>query len=121
MCCRCVFELATFCRRHRDELDERLTLLSLQWPHFASPWKRHGLSADEMGWLRDFRCRDARCFKASDRAEVMQAIRDDWGSEASFDAFVREELPKVLAAGKRKYNGLMAREAARMFDYMFGD
>ena len=51
----------------------------------------------------------------------MAAIRAQWGSEEAFDAFVRDELPGVLAAGKRKYSGLMAREAATMFDYMFGD
>ena len=42
-------------------------------------------------------------------------------AEDAFDQFVRAELPTVLAAGKRKYQGLIAREAAQMFDFMFGD
>ena len=56
-------------------------------------FKKHELTEAELGWLRDFRCRDARCFKASDRAEVMQAIRDAWGSEETFDTFMRMCAP----------------------------
>ena len=55
---RCVFELATFCRQHKEHLDERLTLLSLEWPHLASPFKRQDVSDAELTWLRNFRCRD---------------------------------------------------------------
>ena len=121
MCTRCVYELATFCRMHKDHLDQRLLLLSPTWPSVFNPFKSAQLTKEELKPLTHFTLAEVQCAMPRDRAIVLEAIRREWGSEAAFEGFVRTELPKVLAAGKRKYQGLIAREAAQMFDFMFGD
>ena len=77
-CCfhRCVYELATFCKAHKDELSKRLLLLSISWASVLSPFKDPELTGEERDAFRNFHCRDARCFKPSDRAYVLKAIRD---------------------------------------------
>ena len=35
----CVFELATMCRAHRHELEQRLMLVSLEWRGVLNPFK----------------------------------------------------------------------------------
>ena len=78
------------------------------------------LTEDERAWLREFRCQRARCAVPAERLIVMSAIRQVWGSEAAFEAFVHEELPRVLAASKEQYSGEFARVALRAIDTMFG-
>ena len=65
-------------------------------PSVFSPFKSSTLDASELELLRTFSCRNARAFKPADRATVLAAIREHWGSEDAFDAFVRTELPLVL-------------------------
>ena len=98
----CVYELATFCRAHRADLRARLLLLSLRWPSTLQPFKRAELSAREEAWLANFSCLQARCYKPSDRARLLAAIRDQWRSEAAFDHFVRTELLQVLRDLRRR-------------------
>ena len=118
----CVYELATFCKRHAGaELRRRLLLLSLEWPGVLAPWKRQELSAAEEGWLQRFRCVHAKCFKPSDRAMLLARIRDEWGSEEAFDEFVRTELREVMMQSKAQYQRQMSSVAADSFDLLFGD
>ena len=49
------------------------------------PFKRTGLTAKEEEWITNFSCREARCFKPADRAAVLEAIRERFGSEELFD------------------------------------
>lgn len=124
---RCVFELATFCRRYQGpELDKRLLLLSLDWPSFFNVRKKRArafarLRDEELAWLKGFSCRKAHCFKPTDRATVLKAVREEWGSEEAFDDFVRNELPLVLVASKRKYQTRGRDQVLRTFDLVFGD
>ena len=128
---RCVYELASFCKLHqqqqqsknereRQALGERLLLVSLDWPGILSPFKRAELSEGERAWLREFRCARARCAVPAERLIVMSAIREVWGSEAAFEAFVHGELPRVLGASKQRYSGEFVRVALRAIDTMFG-
>ena len=55
-----------------------------------------------MGWLRDFSCLKAQCYKPADRAFLLERIREEWGSEAQFDRFVREDLLEVMVQSKRQ-------------------
>ena len=118
----CVYELATFCKRHTGgELRRRLLLLSLEWPSTLAPWKRHGLSAAEEGWLQHFRCVRAKCYKPSDRAMLLSRIRGEWGSEEAFDTFVHTELRAVMVQSKAQYQRQMSAVAADSVDLLFGD
>ena len=116
-----MYELATFCKAHKDELSKRLLLLSISWASVLSPFKDPELTAEERDAFRNFHCRDARCFKPSDRAYVLKAIRDEWGSEEAFDRFVQTELPEVLATGKRAYSRLVWLALVNNLEHMFGD
>ena len=78
------------------------------------------LADDERSWLATYSCRNARCFKPIDRATVLAMVRDEWGSEAAFDRFVRTELPRILARSKKLYSTQMLAIALKMFDVLFG-
>ena len=86
---RCVYELAYFTHYHgmhkTDAPSSKMLLLSLDWPSSFWPFKRTGLTEKEEEWITNFSCRDARCFKPSDRAAVLEAIRERFGSEEQFD------------------------------------
>ena len=118
---RCVYELASFCKLHRGaQLSERLLLISLEWPGVLSPLKRAKLTREEAAWLDGFRCGDARCAVPSERAIVMSAVREVWGGEEAFEAFVRDELPPVLAESKARYSRQAGRVMYEALDAMFG-
>jgi hypothetical protein len=117
----CIYELATFCKVHQEELSERLLLLSIDWAPSHSLFKDPELTREEKEALRDFRCRDARCFKPADRAYVLEAIRSEWGTEEAFDKYVQTELPKILAASKRAYSQRFVRVLQSNLEHMFGD
>ena len=68
-----------------DAPSSKMLLLSLDWPSSFSPFKHTGLTNEEEEWITNFLCRDARCFKPSDRAAVLEAIRERFGSEEMFD------------------------------------
>ena len=116
-----VYELATFCHAHRNELKSRLLLLSLEWPSTWNPLKRANLSANERQQLEGFSCLKARCFKPADRAMLLAAIRHEWGSEAKFDAFVRSDLVTVLEASKAQYMRQLVTVAGESVQLLLGD
>ena len=104
-----------------EGLEGKLLLLGLDWPSVTSPFKKTALSDDELQSLRSFRCTEARCFKPSDRAYVLDEIRREWGSVDVFDTFVQEKLPHVLAQSKHNYSTRMLEVAMRNLDLLFGD
>jgi hypothetical protein len=116
-----MYELATFCKEHKGELSQRLLLVSISWAPLHSPFKDPELTDEERDAFRDFRCRDARCFKPADRAFVLQHIRDEWGTEEAFDRYVQTELPEILAASKRVYSQRFVRVLESNLEYMMGD
>ena len=61
------------------------------------------LSKKERELLAGYSCRKARCFLPKDRATVLAAIREKWGSEEAFDSFVRKEFPGLLRRGKERF------------------
>ena len=100
-----------------DAPSGHLLMLSLAWPSSLNPLNRPTLSAEERGWLTNFRCREARCFKPSDRVTVLAAVRSKFGTEEKFDHFVQTELLKVLERSKREYADKImnvVEDAARM-------
>ena len=115
-----MYELATFCRMHKDNLDSRLLLLSPTWPSVFNPFKLARLSEQELAPLKGFRLADVQCAVPRDRAIVLDAIRREWDSEMAFETFVRNELPEVLAASKRRYSRQMASVAGNAFQMAFG-
>ena len=125
-----VYELATFCRAHRDVLRSKLVMISVEWPSSLSPLKRPsslsplkraGLSAREEGWLAGFSCVNARCYKPSDGARLLGNIRAQWGSEGAFDTFVRTELLEVMRESKAVYEQQLWNLAAQSFELVFGE
>ena len=116
-----VYELATFCKANQQQLSSKPLVLSLEWPSSLYPFKRKGLSNREIAWLSNFRCRNARCYKPSDRALLLAAIRSKWGSEAAFDDFVRTELLEVMRVSKARYQQQLWDTAGRNFELVFGD
>ena len=113
----CVYELATFLKKHHGNLEEKLTILNLAWSPF-SPFKWGDLSEKEMSWISEFKCQEAVCRKPSDRALVLAWIRRLWGSEAIFESFVRAEFPKAFEAGKRKFKWAFYSEVRRVLRIM---
>ena len=116
----CVYELATFCRMHKDHLDGRLLLLSPTWPSVFNPFKSARLTEEELAPFTGFTLAEVQCAMPRDRAIVLEEIRRTWGSEAAFEGFVRTELPKLLASSKQRYSRQIARVAGRAFEMAFG-
>ena len=116
----CVYELAIFCRERASELDTKLLLLSLDWPATLDPRKTATLSAKERAMFATFSCVNACCYLPRDRAFVLAAIRDKWGSEEAFDAFVREELPPLFERSKARYQRRVGEVFSRALEMLFG-
>ena len=108
-------------RTKRNLIDERLLLLSLDWPSTLSPLKAKGLSRAEEARFRDFSCLKAQCYKPSDRAMLLEWIRADWGSEEAFDDFVRTELLQVMRKSKARYFSQVREIVVNAFELVFGD
>ena len=108
---------------HEAQLEHKLLLLSLDWPSSLNPFKRAQLSAREREWFASFSCLRARCYKPSDRALLLEKIRDKWGDEARFDRFVRTRLLAVMERSKAKYHyqRQLGATAVRSFELTFGD
>ena len=121
----CVYELASFCQKHRgDKLHEKLVLVSLEWPSSLSPLKAFfspGLTETERGPLTSFCCREAEAFKPCDRATVLAAIREKFGSEEAFDTLVRTELVEVLKESKIRYSTKAMQTMSDTLELTFGD
>ena len=116
-----VYELATFCKANAGQLRSKLLLLSLEWPSSLHPCKRGSLSDKEEAWLAGFSCVRAECYKPSDRARLLGAIREQWGSEGAFDAFVRTELLGVMRESKAVYKQQLLSVALRSLELVMGD
>ena len=116
-----MYEIATFCKANRGKLHEKLILLSLEWPSVFQPWGSAALTESDLAPLRTFHCRDARCYKASDRGAVMKAIYQEFGTAEAFDQYVQRELPPILAECKQQYRSLLSRLIAKNLEYVFGD
>ena len=116
-----MFELATFCKHHKDDLSNRLILLSLDWPEVSNPFKESNVTEEEVGWFVNFRSRDARCFKPSDRAVVLQAVRTAWGSETAFDKYVQTELLQIFGLSKQQFCSLITTTASETLEHLLGD
>ena len=71
--------------------------------------------------MKTFQCRKARCFQPSDRALLLQSIRDEWGSLEAFDNFVREALPAIMVTSKLQYRTRFRRVVAESMELLFGD
>ena len=115
-----------FCRPKDEEsllasLDERLLLLSFEWPEFMVAPGSTRLSPSEIERLSTFSCRRAKCFKPIDRATVLSAIRHEWGSEAHFDAWVQTQLPKILKRSKELYSRQMLNVAGKALERVLAD
>ena len=67
-----------------------------------------------------FSCENACCYLPRDRAFVLAAIRDKWGSEEAFDAFVREELPPLFERSKARYQRRVGAVISRALEMLFG-
>jgi hypothetical protein len=117
----CVYELASFCRVHRGMLSRRLVLFSLEWPSTWSPLKSASLSQSERRQLTDFSCLTAQCFKPADRANLLAAIRREWGEESKFDEFVHTELLEILEKSKASYMHQLTNKAAESLQLLLGD
>ena len=70
--------------------------------------------------LTEFKCRDAACFKPSDRATVLACIRARWDTEEAFDDFVQHDLVEVFRQSKRAYQRKLASTAYSSFELAFG-
>jgi len=116
-----VYELATFCRMHPNDLGRKLLLLSLAWPSTINPLRSKRLSRAEVEQLSNFCCLDAQCYKPSDRAMLLAKIRSDWGTEAAFDDFVRNNLLAIMQQSKERYQGQLFATAVQSFELVFGD
>ena len=116
-----VYELATFCKLHRNNLKSRLLLLSLEWPSTLSPAKTSQLTRAERAQLQSFSCVTAQCYKPSDRADLLAKIRAEWTSEANFDAFVHNEVLEVLELSKQQYTRQLATVATESVQLLLGD
>ena len=76
-----MYELATFCRMHKDHLDQRLLLLSPTWPSVFNPFKSAQLTKEELKPLTHFTLAEVQCAMPRDRAIVLEQIRREWGSD----------------------------------------
>ena len=79
-----------------DAPSSKMLLLSLDWPSSFWPFKRTGLTEKEEEWITNFSCRDARCFKPADRAAVLEAVRERFGSEELFDEARHAPVPQCF-------------------------
>ena len=109
----------------QNELSRRILLFSLNWPGTFSCQKSDELDNDEEEWFATFRCREAQCFKPSDRGTVLAAIREEWGTETkagedAFDEFVQTKLIEVFRHSKQQYQKKLLRTASRSFELTFG-
>ena len=106
-----------------EALADKLVFLGLDWPAWWDPrlWcSPVALTQKEKRLLANFKCSEARCFMPADRGTLLARIREEWGSLDEFDDFVRNELPGVLLAGKRRYSTQLRRKFAETAQFLFG-
>lgn len=61
----------------------------------------------------------AQCYKPSDRAMLLGAIRSEWGARRP--SFVQTELLEVLQASKEQYTQQLASVAGESVQLLLGD
>ncbi len=116
------FELAMYCKMHRQQLEDRLSFLSLKWANTLSiKWLFFKVQLDETErrQLDKYSCLDSQCYLPADRVFVLAAIRKTWGSEENFDQFVRTELPEILRKGKEEFMWRGFRSMHDVLDLLF--
>ena len=101
----CVYELSEFVLLHRKSLEGRLLVIGLDWPAWWNPlnwFRKPTLSTAETKMIASFSCRAAQCERAVDRQRILAEIRKGWGSEQSFDVWMRDSMEHVLLWSKRE-------------------
>jgi len=116
----CVYELASFCKMLESDMERQLLLFSLDWPSSIIQCKSSKVSKDESAYFKEFKCRNAKCYKPADRAWVLEKIRNEWGSEQAFDKYVRNTLPSIFAESKEIYREQLKTVANRSLERLFG-
>ena len=97
---RCVYELAHFCHMHAADLDARLLLLSLEW---SDPTMKDA-GKEPMSVLAKFECRSLTADSPNERGALLAAIRAEWGSEDTFDSFIRSRMPQIYQKSRHRYH-----------------
>jgi hypothetical protein len=98
---RAVSELAASVRAKK-----KIVFLGLRWPAWWNPMRWicvARLDLDEALTLASFQVRRTRCASPIEKADTLRRLRREWGSEAAFDQFVREELPGTILEAKRRW------------------
>jgi len=94
-------------------------VLSLDWPK-SRMRSKIALTSEERAFFTDFSCTKVNCSKPADRAFVLNAIREQWGTEESFNHYVQKALPGIMERSKRKYFDQASAVMARVLDLSFG-
>ena len=119
----CVYELSEFVLLHPgQQLESKLQIIGLDWPAWWNPinWSREvQLSESEIQAIENFSVRAANCERPADRQHILAELRRSWGSEAAFDAFVREEMKAVLLSGKKRYMSTAPRAVQEAISFLF--
>jgi len=84
-------------------------------------FKTASLTATERQRLTSFSCVTAQCYKPADRADLLGAIRREWGSEEKVDEFVRMGLVEMLEASKVRCMRQLAMVAGESVQLLLGD
>jgi len=85
---------------------KKIVFLGLRWPAWWNPMRWMSivrLDLDEALTLANFQVRRTRCASPVDKADTLRRLREEWGSEAAFEQFVREELPGTILEAKRRW------------------
>ena len=118
----CVYELSEFVLLHPGQLESKLQVIGLDWPAWWNPinWSREvQLSESEIQAIENFSVRAANCERPADRQHILAELRRSWGSEAAFDAFVREEMKAMLLSGKKRYMSTAPRAVQEAISFLF--
>jgi hypothetical protein len=75
--------------------------------------------SSEIQAIESFSVRAANCERPADRQHILAELRRSWGSEAAFDAFVREEMKAVLLSGKKRYMSTAPRAVQEAISFLF--
>ena len=78
------------------------------------------LTPAEVDIFASFSCWKVNCSKPADRAYVLSAIRESWGSEDIFDTYVQETLPTIMARSKKEFYKQTSTVMSKVFDLSFG-
>ena len=118
-----MYELSEFALLHPiDQLESKLQIIGLDWPAWWNPmhWMDDvKLSDAELNAIESFSVRAANCERPADRQHILAELRLRWGSEAAFDAWVRDEMKALLLAGKARYMNTAPRAVTEAGSFLF--